>query len=203
MIEIILYDHWWPARFEYIKSNLLHDLLTPLSSDTGPLSLAQFLSIEHVGSTSIPGCWAKPTLDILIVIASATDFDTIHQRLIWGEREGGYKYIGDGGTRGRWFFELDNVRPARHLYVVLEGSLLLRAHIDLRDVLRGDERLRDEYSAVKRGLCEREYSQCYEYPEAKDEVVGRIWGRAGWTEEMIREKQGLRIRRERLVRNWL
>jgi GrpB-like predicted nucleotidyltransferase (UPF0157 family) len=203
MIEIVPYSPWWPARFAYIKSNLTHDLTAPLSSDTGPLPPASFLRIEHVGSTSIPGCWAKPNIDILIVITDPSHFEPIHQRLIWGDREGGYRYIGDGGVAGRWSLKLDDVRPARHLYVVLEGSLLLKAHIGLREVLRGDDELRDEYSAVKRGLCKAEYEQCYEYPEAKDGVIGKILRRAGWTEEMILEKQGLRIRRDRVQRDWL
>jgi GrpB-like predicted nucleotidyltransferase (UPF0157 family) len=136
-IEIVSYVSWWPAHFEYIKSNLTHDLTAPLSSDTGPLPPTNFVSIEHVGSTSAPGCWAKPKIDILIVISDPSHFDLIHQRLVWGEREGGYKYIGDGGVKGRWSLKLEDVRPARHLYVVLEGSLLLKAHIDLRETLRG------------------------------------------------------------------
>jgi GrpB-like predicted nucleotidyltransferase (UPF0157 family) len=74
---------------------------------------------------------------------------------------------------------IEDVKPAKHLYVVLEGSLLLKAHIDLRETLRGDAALRDEYSEVKRGLCKAEYKQCYEYPEAKDAVIGKILKAAG------------------------
>lgn len=202
-IEIVPYNSWWPARFALIKANLTHDLTTPLSSDTGPLPLANFVSIEHVGSTSVPGCWAKPKLDILIVISSASHFPAIQQRLIWGEKEGGYKYIGDGGIAGRWSLKLDGVRPERHLYVVMERSLLLKAHIDLRETLKGDDALRDEYSAVKRELCNKDYAQCYMYPEAKDVIIGKILKKAGWTEEMILEKQGLRIRRDRVLPDYL
>lgn len=203
MIEIVPYNPWWAARFSYIKSNLTHDLTAPLSSETGPIPPAQFASIEHVGSTSIPGCWAKPKIDILIVISEPSHFDTIHRRLIWGEKEGGYRYIGDGGVRGRWSLKLEDVPPARHLYVVLEGSLLLKAHIDLRETLRGNDALRNEYSRVKRELCKRDYEQCYQYPEAKDEVIGKILRAAGWTDVMIQEKQDLRIRRERVFPDWL
>lgn len=74
--------------------------------------------------------------------------------------------------------------------------MVLKAHIDLRETLRKDDALRDEYSSVKRELCEKDYEQCYMYPEAKDGVIGNILRKAGWTEEMILEKQGLRIRRD-------
>lgn len=87
--------------------------------------------------------------------------------------------------------------------MVLEGSLLLKAQIDLRETLRGDAALRDEYSEVKRGLYKAEYKQCYEYPEAKEGVIGKILRAAGWSEEMILEKQGLRIRREHVQGDWM
>lgn len=58
-IEIVPYNSFGIARFEYIKSNPTHDLTAPLSSDTSPLLPAKFVSIEHVGSTSVPGCWAN------------------------------------------------------------------------------------------------------------------------------------------------
>lgn len=114
MIEIVPYDPWWPARFEYVKANRIRDLGGPISSDGGTLPTAQFIAIEHVGSTSIPGFWAKPKIDILIVISDACHFESIHQRLIWGTAEGGYKCIGDCGVWGRWSLKLEHVRPARH-----------------------------------------------------------------------------------------
>jgi hypothetical protein len=63
--------------------------------------------------------------------------------------------------------------------------------------LRRDDELRDEYNAVKRELCKKDCEQCYQYPEVKDGIIGRVLRKAGWTDEMVKEKQDLRIRRDR------
>ena len=70
--------------------------------------------IEHIGSTSVPGLgskattdpgtntWFEAVLDICIVVrrndfneAKLTQFKNA---LLWGKRQGGYFYIGDGGV---------------------------------------------------------------------------------------------------------
>lgn len=43
----------------------------------------------------------------------------------------------------------------RNVYVCVEGCLSLRNHLAVRDLLRRDDTLRDEYAAVKRALAER------------------------------------------------
>lgn len=62
------------------------------------------------------------------MISGPSHFDLIQHRLIWGEKKGGYKWIGDGGVKGRWSLKLEDVRPTRRLYVVLDGILLEGAY---------------------------------------------------------------------------
>lgn len=57
-IAIFEYEPAWVDYFERIKSQLII-----------ALSEVPILSIEHVGSTSIPGLAAKPIIDIDIVVA--------------------------------------------------------------------------------------------------------------------------------------
>ena len=49
----------------------------------------QIVSIEHIGSTAVPGLFAKPTIDILIEIQDHTDLDLIKGNL----KKIGYEYI--------------------------------------------------------------------------------------------------------------
>jgi GrpB-like predicted nucleotidyltransferase (UPF0157 family) len=56
-IEISKYNPEWPKLFEAMKA-VYEQLLGSL-----------LLSIEHVGSTSVPGLVAKPVLDTDLVIA--------------------------------------------------------------------------------------------------------------------------------------
>lgn len=183
-ITISAYDAEWPVQFEAIKDELASDL-----AEGG----VPFLSIEHVGSTSIPGLAAKPIIDILIVIPSA-DFNLLRLQEIkdalgWGSRQGGYHYIGDGGVKGRWSFKLGDVEPARNVYVVAEGSLPLRSCLALRETLRANEGLREEYERLKMGLAEIEYDNVMQYATLKNPVINRILRKAGWSEADIDEKE--------------
>ena len=69
--------------------------------------------------------------------------------------------------------------PAINLYVCVEGCLALRNHIAVRNLLRNDESLREEYAAVKRELARREWDNIAAYGEAKNQILGKILGRAG------------------------
>jgi len=57
-------------------------------------------AIEHVGSTSVPGLAAKPTIDLDVLLASVADFpDTIRRLATLG-----YEHEGDLGIAGREAF---------------------------------------------------------------------------------------------------
>src|SRR5437762_9056893 len=53
-VEIVSYDPSWPLRFEEEKQALGRALATWIVG-----------SIEHIGSTAIPGLAAKPVIDIM------------------------------------------------------------------------------------------------------------------------------------------
>lgn len=186
-ITVIPYLPAWPEQFEAIKSDLASDLA---------LYTAQYISIEHVGSTSVPGLAAKPIIDIAIVIADPSKFEGIKYALTWGERQGGYRYIGTGGVDGRWSFKLHNILPQRNLYVVLQESMSLRSYLDLRETLRVDKALRDEYGALKMELAKQGWSDVMEYATAKNGMVRKILQKAGWTHDEIDEKE------RRAVKSW-
>lgn len=60
-IEVTAYDPDWPIRFEEVAAALRSALAD------GPEA-----SVEHVGSTSVPGLAAKPILDIDVIVAPRT-----------------------------------------------------------------------------------------------------------------------------------
>jgi len=61
MVEVVEYDPTWPDKFAQERESLAR-------------ALPDALAIEHIGSTSVPGLCAKPTLDILIVVSSIDSF---------------------------------------------------------------------------------------------------------------------------------
>ena len=61
IVQVVDYDPTWPLIFEEIKQAIEIQL--------GILAV----TVEHVGSTAVPGLAAKPIIDVDIVIASDTD----------------------------------------------------------------------------------------------------------------------------------
>ncbi len=61
------------------------------------------------------------------------------------------------------------------------GSLALRNHLALRDLLRSDTQWRDEYADVKRQVAATAID-IYEYGAGKNETVQRILAAAGLSE---------------------
>ena len=89
-----------------------------------------------------------------------------------------------------------HVYPQRNVYVVVEGCLALRAWRDLKCVLSDEANaaLRDKYGMVKMGLAQSisgEYVVGMEYSMAKDQIIAEVLRVAGWTEDEIKEKEGL------------
>ncbi len=135
-IIVLPYDESWPCEFEKIKRELCSGL--------GPLALG----IEHVGSTAVKGLWAKPIIDIDIVIPSGGNFDEVCR----GLGAIGYSHSGDQGIKGREAFKYQGKEHlmGHHLYVCRQDSPELKRHIALRDYLRANKEAADEYGRVKR-----------------------------------------------------
>lgn len=58
--------------------------------------------------------------------------------------------MGDLGIPLRWAFKEPDRLAGTNTYVVVEGGLSLRNHLAVRDILRTDAGLREQYAAVKR-----------------------------------------------------
>ena len=107
----------------------------------------EYISIEHVGSTSIPGMNAKPIIDIDVVVEDAAQFLKLKEELL----KIGYIHEGDRGISGREAFDHENVpiNIDHHLYVCVKDNAELKRHITFRDRLRSNPELVDEYNKIK------------------------------------------------------
>lgn len=167
MIEVLPYDARWPAAFAALEA----EYAAALASVGVPV-----VAIEHVGSTSVPGLAAKPVLDVDIVVAEA-DVAAASDALAGL----GFTPLGDLGIAQRHAFRAPERLAPTHTYVVVDGSLALRNHLAVRDVLRADPVLRDEYAAVKL-RAGRDTDDIDDYVRRKSEVVQRILATAGLSE---------------------
>ena len=107
----------------------------------------EYISIEHVGSTSISGMNAKPILDIDIVVEDASQFQRLKEEL----SKIGYVHEGDRGIPGREAFDHENVplNIDHHLYVCVKDNAELLRHLKFRDKLRSSPELVNEYNKIK------------------------------------------------------
>lgn len=134
-------------------------------------------TVEHVGSTSVPGLAAKPILDVDIVIPSNKVFDQVKAKL----EEIGYFHRGDLGIKGREAFGYYD-KPdfmQHHLYVLTQDCEELKRHLGFRDWLRTHPEDAAEYARVKMLAAERYPEDIDGYIEAKSDFIQQIYQKAG------------------------
>jgi GrpB-like predicted nucleotidyltransferase (UPF0157 family) len=160
------YNPAWPSWFEGDRATIAAAL--------GPVAL----SIEHVGSTSVPGLPAKPVIDILLRVADSTD----EERYVPPLESAGYvlrirepEWLEHRLLRRRDEPPHDvNV----HVFSDQHASAEINRMLRFRDWLRTHDDDRDHYAAVKRELSTKEWRYVQDYADAKSEVVQEILARA-------------------------
>lgn len=166
-IIVETYNPQWAEKFSTIRNSL-----------QTVLQAVPVIAIEHVGSTSVPGLAAKPIIDIDIIVSRSNLSHTINALEI-----AGYIYIGERGIPDRHALREPGLKLGLghtcNTYICIDGCLALRNHIGIRDLLRTDSALRDEYARVKLALAERDFEDVDAYAEAKTEILQKLLAAAG------------------------
>lgn len=181
-IQVHPYNPAWPSHFLTLKARLDH-LLKDIPHTR----------IEHLGSTSVPHLPAAPIIDIDIITTRSNVLPAIAALTAAGFTNMGELDIGDA-----WCVQDAEQDPRRNVHVCVDGAVWTRDRLALRDALRRDAVLREEYAAV-----EVEFAaggaDVVGYGEAKSGIVGRILMGAG---RLGGEEKGRRfgaVKTERLV----
>jgi len=169
------YNPEWPRWFEEIKAFLGEEVVKAC------------LSIEHVGSTSVPGMIAKPIIDLNLVIQPER-FEEVKALL----ETRGYCDQGNLGIKDRESFDLSDESlkkslPAHHLYITPKDSEELKRHIAFREYLKTHKKDRERLGKLKWELAERFSNNKYPYMDGKDAVVKEITQKAL---EWYKKKEG-------------
>jgi GrpB-like predicted nucleotidyltransferase (UPF0157 family) len=152
------YDPLWPQIFEMLRSRIAV-ALDGLAA-----------SIDHVGSTAVPGLAAKPVIDIDVVLRSAPDLPLVIGRLA----DLGYEHRGDLGVLGREAFRAKPDDFSHHLYVCPPDSPEYRRHIAFRNHLRAHADDANAYASLKRKLAIQFGTDREGYNQAKSKFVETI-----------------------------
>ena len=130
-------------------------------------------TVEHVGSSSVPGCAGKGTLDLAIPYCDESHLSAINDVLF---------ALGFGRQRNRDPFP--ETRPMRtgaiddqgetfllHVHVVPENTHHLVELVDFRDQLRADPALVAEYVAAKQTILDAGVRDGDDYAEKKGKFI--------------------------------
>jgi GrpB-like predicted nucleotidyltransferase (UPF0157 family) len=163
-IVVVDYDSTWPETFGQIQSRIW--------TVVGGLAT----TVEHVGSTSVPGLAAKPIIDITVVVPAERDVPVAIERL----STLGYVHLGNLGIAGREAFRRPETQPLHHLYLCPSDSLALANHLAVRNYLRTHGEIAQEYGNLKKQLARRFPDDIDEYMEGKTDAILEILRLAGF-----------------------
>ena len=168
--ELVEYNPKWKQWFENRR-----DKIKSLFGEN-------LLSIEHIGSTSIPGMLAKPTIDILVVVRNLDDVTQRLQSFVdAGFTSQGREYVGYGDE----YITEDtpNGKRITNIHVLELGNQNIIAYREFREYLKVHEEDRNLYIETKKKLYV-EHNQNYRgYDLGKTETIEAIKKRAHeWAE---------------------
>lgn len=158
-VIVVPYDPDWPGRFDRERAIL------------GAVFAGSEATIEHVGSTAVPGLGAKPVIDVMVGLSKLAEAKA---RISALEAEG-YEYVQKYERQfpERRYFRKPRLGPlAYHLHCVVKGSDFWVRHLAFRDYLRAHPESAAAYYELKRELAVRCSKE--DYTEAKSPFIERI-----------------------------
>lgn len=162
-VKLVKYNPRWKEEFEKEKKVLFH-LLKDFEVD-----------IQHIGSTSIIGCVAKPIIDIAIGVKSL-DYG---KSLIPILTANGYYYDGKADYGIRYFLKKCNNDISTHfVHIEDTNTRIWQNHIIFRDYLNSHPEKTDEYSALKLELERKFKDNRKEYTNRKAPFITNVIDKA-------------------------
>ena len=131
-------------------------------------------TLEHIGSTAVPGLDAKPIIDMALQIPSLKRLPLWIGKLV----EAGYTYLGEYGLPGRHFFTR-GAPVTHHLHLVARDCEQWSRWLLFRDYLRARPAEAARYNAFKRALAKTFANNRDAYTKAKTPFINRLLDDAG------------------------
>ncbi|MDI1351819.1 MAG: GrpB family protein [bacterium] len=139
------------------------------------------IAIHHIGSTAISNIYAKPIVDILLVVKEIKLVDSLNSKF----EALGYVCMGEYGISGRRFYWKSKDTRTHNIHLFEEGSSEILRHVSFRDFMRNHEDYAKAYSVLKCCLAEVFTEDIENYVNGKSSFVQQIDYQTG----TAREKQ--------------
>lgn len=160
--QLLPYTSMWQDKFEDEKQKI------QTIFDT------KAISIEHIGSTSIPGLISKPIIDIAVMIDHHENADTFTVPLA----QLGYQFHLDKSSSERNFYT-KGTPIEYHLSIAYQSrGGFWKRQILFRDYLRNHTEARDAYAQLKIKLLQNDPTGVGSYFAGKSEFIADILQKA-------------------------
>jgi GrpB-like predicted nucleotidyltransferase (UPF0157 family) len=163
-VEVVAHDVTWAEVFRGER-----ELLARAVPRAG--------AIEHIGSTSIPGLAAKPTIDVLVVVDDIND--VLNRRSVLVEL--GYEYRPGSFAEDDehlFFRKVSGGRRTHHLHVLAASSPMPDRYRLFRDYLIANGDAAHRYEQAKRTLATLYANERGRYVAEKAKVVSELLAEA-------------------------
>ena len=159
-VEVVPPSPAWPAAFDQAAQ----DIAAALGENV--------VAIHHIGSTAIPGIYAKPIIDLLVEVQDITQVDRQNGAMT----DLGYQAMGEYGISRRRYFRKDNAAGVRthHVHAFAAGTDQVRRHLAFRDYLVAHPAAAQEYSELKRRLAQAHPTDIEQYMDGKHDFIQTI-----------------------------
>jgi GrpB-like predicted nucleotidyltransferase (UPF0157 family) len=155
-ITVVPYDPRWSDLFQKEADELVAILGE------------EVMAIHHIGSTAIPGIYAKPIIDVLVEVRDIERIDAFNPEMA----KRGYLPRGEFGIRGRRYF-IKGTEESRthHIHVFQTGNPEFERHLAFRDYLRVHPDEAQAYSRLKQDLARRFPRDADSYMDGKNDWI--------------------------------
>lgn len=159
-VEVVPYNPQWKKAFDAESQRIT----TVLAEN--------IVFVHHIGSTAIPGIYAKPVIDFLIEVKN---IDLITKQTPAMEKLG-YEAMGEFGLIGRRYFRQENPPGTRihHVHIYATNSPEIERHLAFRDYMIAHPQNAEQYSQLKQKLAQKYPYDIESYMDGKDEFITRM-----------------------------
>jgi GrpB-like predicted nucleotidyltransferase (UPF0157 family) len=134
----------------------------------------EFIDIQHIGSTAIPGMKSKPIIDIAVLVTP----DEFIQGYVRPLNKIGYELSTQSSSIERLFFRKGEP-VAFHLSLTQEGKTpFWERQIQFRDYLIGHPDYAKEYELLKRELSNKFPDFGQGYTDGKSDFISKVLNKA-------------------------
>jgi GrpB-like predicted nucleotidyltransferase (UPF0157 family) len=155
-VELSEHNPEWLSNFEVEKDFLLKIIGKWLRG-----------SVEHIGSTSVPGLIAKPVIDIMFGVESLDTSRPVIDVLV----RNGYEYFPYKDDVMHWFCKPSDAFRTHHLHLIPYESTLWQERIQFREILLSNQEIANKYSALKKKLASRYKDDREAYTQEKGPFI--------------------------------